>query len=98
MFPPYVVAASSRRVAPRRPSGDPATERAASYLPLGVRHAVSTGADPDVSSRTSVCGASVTGWFMFVSLPFTGREPADCQRCEQLLRARGRGGVPTPEP
>jgi hypothetical protein len=90
MFPPYVVAAASRRAAPRRPGTDPSTDRPSGFLPLGVRHAVPTAADPEVSTRTSLCGTSLAGWFMFVSLPFTGGEPADCQRCEQVLRARAR--------
>jgi hypothetical protein len=92
VFPPYVVAAASRRLSPSRLSPDPRKPEPDRYVPLGVRHAVASGADSVGDRRSSLCGLPMTGWFMFVNLEFTGSDPADCHRCEQLLRAQRRHG------
>jgi hypothetical protein len=43
-----------------------------------------------------LCGAVIEGWAIFLELEFTGREPADCRRCEQLVRKGGQGGAGRP--
>ena len=88
MFPPYVVAAASRRPGPTPMGVDARKDRSGGYVPLGVRHAVPSGRDESVQMRTALCGEPVTGWFMFLSLEFQGINAADCRRCEQLLRMR----------
>lgn len=89
MFPPYVVAAESRRPAPSPPgAGDPRQAQPERYLPVGTRHAVSTSDRTTAPSRQSLCGRSMTGWFVFMTAEFTGADSADCRRCEQVLRRR----------
>jgi hypothetical protein len=97
VFPPYVVAAASRRLAARSLSHDPRKPEPDRYVPRGVRHAVPSGPDSPARGRTSLCGVAMTGWFMFVNLEFTGSDPADCHRCEQLLRAQRRSCSAEPQ-
>jgi len=93
VFPTYVVASLSRRPTPRRPGEEPRKSQPDSFLPLGVRHAVPSGEDPAVRANEALCGASVAGWFMFLSLEFTGTAPGDCRRCLQVLRSRPGKGI-----
>ena len=88
MFPSYVVAAPSRRPGPSPMGADARREQSGGYLPLGVRHAVPSGRDESMQTRTALCGEPVTGWFMFLNLEFRGSNAADCRRCEQLLSMR----------
>lgn len=86
MFPPYVVTTETRRPGPRPLGVEGRKERPAGYVPQGVRHAVPSSDDRATAGRTAVCGLSVAGWYVFLEIAFTGRDPADCRRCEQLLR------------
>jgi hypothetical protein len=97
VFPPYVVAAMSRRLTPILFGEDARKSRSDSFLPLGVRHAVPSGDDPTVGPKEALCGTSVAGWFMFLTLEFSGSSPADCRRCEQVLRSRRGNGIAASE-
>ncbi len=107
MYPTYVVVATSRRPGPVRmqPAAADVRRARASDQPVGVRHAVRPDGDSAGGLRRAVCGEDVAGWAVFLDVPFTGREGADCRRCEQLIRAAGRpahapglrgGGAPGP--
>lgn len=87
MFPKYAVAAASRRLVPRTddPAGDVRRARPERTVPVGVRHAVRADPEARGTLARAVCGQDVTGWALFLELPFSGREPAECRRCAQLV-------------
>ncbi len=87
---PRGVLASDVVVAARERRPQPASGRRAggSWLPVGVRHGVLSTHDPEVTTRQALCGAPLTGWFVFLAEAFTGAAPADCRRCEQVMRSR----------
>ena len=92
MFPPYVVTSLSRRPAPQPMGLEGRRERATAHVPLGVRHALASSSTSTDGSpgRVALCGQPVGGWFVFLALAFTGGDPADCRRCEQVMRVRSR--------
>ena len=57
---------------------------AGSALPVGPRHAMSTGVFAS-SKAEALCGADVHGWLIFDETEFAPRHPASCQRCSQLV-------------
>lgn len=61
-------------------------------LPVGLRHAMSTGgASPKIEA---LCGANVQGWLIFDGTEFAPRHPASCQRCGQLVLHGARRAEP----
>ncbi len=82
VLPRFVVAAKSRKV-----TGPLPTRSGPGWIPLGVRHGVPSGPDPRVTSREALCGVSISGWYVFATVGFTGASGADCRRCEQVMRA-----------
>ncbi len=54
--------------------------------PVGVQHAVPRpSGQPD--RVVALCGAPVSGWVLFLQMPFGPERAASCQRCAQLVSA-----------
>jgi hypothetical protein len=56
--------------------------------PVGIQHATASERD-EGAPRVARCGADLTGWIIFVHLPFDPGGAASCRRCAQLLSNAG---------
>lgn len=85
----FVVAARTQQAGPPPPVvvGRP-TWLHATTEPVGIQHAAASRPD-GAGSRLARCGAKLTGWIIFATLPFDLGSAASCKRCAQLLSVPG---------